>query len=283
MLIPHITPEQLRTQPDQTVNIINRLIDQVNILTNKKQADTIKVKQPRRPQGAILFVKFPISRGVLYNRIMDNLLPENEYYSVESRKYVNPQVGLDERNAFINNLRSLQQANNQQISSQTSNLGTSVPSNLGGLMGGTGYWTSRYQTPQTNSLVNDLRTVAQAQALNEMLANEEAMWQKRYKDAYRQYQQRAYKNGNGGGNGGGGNGNGNGNQSGWNGETTLNPTGDDKSKSTTPPNPEDFWVDANTQQQTGAVTPSQIFNVMNPLHWIGLMQEAKFNGRRRFE
>ena len=36
MLIPHITPEQLRTQPDQTVNIINRLIDQVNILTNKK-------------------------------------------------------------------------------------------------------------------------------------------------------------------------------------------------------------------------------------------------------
>ena len=214
-----------------------------------------------------MFVKFPIPRGVLYNRIMDNLLPENEYYSVESRNYVNPQVGLDERNAFINNLRSLQQANNQQISSQTSNLGTSVPSNLGGLMGGTGYWTSRYQTPQMNSLANDLRTVAQAQALNEMLANEEAMWQKRYKDAYRQYQQRAYNNNKNNSNG---NGNGNGNQSGWNGETTLNPTDPNNSKSTTPPNPEDYWVDPNNKQQAvGPVMPLPGF--LNPLHWIGLM------------
>ena len=32
-LIPSITPEMLRTQPDQTVEIINRLIDTVNSLS----------------------------------------------------------------------------------------------------------------------------------------------------------------------------------------------------------------------------------------------------------
>ena len=36
MLIPRITPEMIRRQPDQVSDIINRLIDQVNILTNKK-------------------------------------------------------------------------------------------------------------------------------------------------------------------------------------------------------------------------------------------------------
>lgn len=36
MLIPRISPDMLRNQPDQVSDILNRLIDQVNILSNKK-------------------------------------------------------------------------------------------------------------------------------------------------------------------------------------------------------------------------------------------------------
>lgn len=37
MQIPKITSEMLSKQPDQTVNIINRLIDEVNELTRNKK------------------------------------------------------------------------------------------------------------------------------------------------------------------------------------------------------------------------------------------------------
>lgn len=128
------------------------------------------------------------------------MLPENEYYSFENRNYINPQVSLDEQNRFIDNLRNVQAQKNQQITTQTYNLGSALPSNLGGLIGGGGYWRSRYQTPQTNMLVNDLRTAAQSKALSDILANEQAKMQKRYNAAYRASQVRS-SNG-GGGNGG---------------------------------------------------------------------------------
>lgn len=121
-----------------------------------------------------------------------NLLPENEYKVAEDRRYLNPNLQVDATNKFIDNLRSNQQANNTQITMQTRNLGTQVPSNLGGLTGGTGYFTSRYQTPQTNAATQNLRTAAQAAALNQALANEKAYWQKRYQDAYRAQQKSAY-------------------------------------------------------------------------------------------
>lgn len=121
---------------------------------------------------------------------MDKIIPENEFTEVEGRVYVNPQTGVDTTNAFIENLRQTQQGNTQQIIQDTANLGTEVPSNLGGLTGGTGYWTSRYQVPQTNAAVQNLRTAAQAQALNDVLANEQAIWKKRYQDVYRDYQKR---------------------------------------------------------------------------------------------
>lgn len=111
------------------------------------------------------------------------ILPDNEYTEFEGRAYINPQTGIDESNAFIENLRSTQQANNQQIKTDTYNLGTAVPSNLGGLTGGEGYFTARYQTPQTVSLVNDLRATAQADALNKVLQSEQEKWKKRYNDA----------------------------------------------------------------------------------------------------
>ena len=125
------------------------------------------------------------------------ILDDNEFVEVEGRYYANPQVSLDESNAFIDNLRSTQQANNQKIQTDTYNLGTAVPSNLGGLTspsGDTGlsYFTSRYQTPQTNAAVENLRAVAQANALNQVLQNEQEFWKNKYNNAYRRYQKSAY-------------------------------------------------------------------------------------------
>lgn len=127
---------------------------------------------------------------------MESYLPENEYKEFEGRVYANPQVSLDQSNAFIDNLRATQAQQNQQIASDTYNLGTDIQSVQGGLGTNTpanmGYFTSRYQTPQTNSVVENLRATAQAQALNEVLENEQAIWKKRYQDAYRAYQKRQY-------------------------------------------------------------------------------------------
>lgn len=124
------------------------------------------------------------------------MLPENEYSEIESRYYLNPQVGLDESNKFIENLRSVQQQNNSQIAKDTAALGTEVSSNLGGLTGADSYFTSRYQTPQTNATVANLRATAQAKALNDVLANEQAIWKNRYQQAYRNYQSRQYNKAN---------------------------------------------------------------------------------------
>lgn len=139
------------------------------------------------------------------------ILPDNEFYTFEDRQYINPQVSLNEQNAFVDNLRNTQKENTNQINMQTYNLGTAVPSNIGGLTGANSYFSSRYQTPQTNSLAANLRATAQAKALNDVLANEQTKMQKRYNDAYHTSQIRGS---NGGGSGGGG------------GGDSSNPTGD---------------------------------------------------------
>ena len=123
---------------------------------------------------------------------MAQILPETEVTEVEGRRYLDPEVSLREQESFINNLRQSQIDANKEIATQTYNLGTAVPSNLGGLIGGEGYWTSRYQTPQTNATVASLRAAAQAKALNDVLANEQAIWKNRYQQAYRNYQKRQY-------------------------------------------------------------------------------------------
>lgn len=181
---------------------------------------------------------------------MANLLPENETYEFEDRTYINPNVSLDEQTSFIDNFRTAQAQNNQEINTDTYNLGTAVPSNLGGLTGGEGYWTSRYQTPQTEVLVNNLRTAAQAKALNDVLANEQAMWKQRYQKAYNAAKIRSSNSG--GGSGGDGS-----NKSNWDGEVDKKATdGEDKDdnnnenkKTTTPPNPEDYYIDGREQTE----------------------------------
>lgn len=129
------------------------------------------------------------------------MLPENEYSEIESRYYLNPQVGIEESNKFIENLRSTQQQNTAQIAKDTAALGTEVSSNLGGLGAPESYFTSRYAVPQTNSALTNLRATAQASALNQALQNEQEMWKKRYQDAYRKYQKSAYDKANSGGGG----------------------------------------------------------------------------------
>lgn len=135
------------------------------------------------------------------------MLPENETLQFEDRTYVNPEASLQEQNAFIDNLRNVQNQNNAEIATDTYNLGTAVPSNLGGLGGGESYFTSRYQVPQGVALANNLRAAAQAQALNDILSNEQAMMKQRYTNAQKAARQRAAARAAasyGGGNGGGG-------------------------------------------------------------------------------
>ena len=112
-------------------------------------------------------------------------------YEQEDRRYINPQVSLDEQNAFIDNLRSVQEKNNLEIAQDTRNLGTDVPSVLGGLTGSEGYFQSRYQTPQVNEMVSNLRTAAQAKALNDVISNEVAQAKEKYSNAYKSAQKRA--------------------------------------------------------------------------------------------
>ena len=104
-------------------------------------------------------------------------------YEYDGRRYVDPNVLLADQNAFIDNYRNLQTQNNAQIAQQTRALGTQVPSQLGGLTGGGSYFKSRYQTPQTNQAIAELRTAAQAQALQQALQNELEKAKKKYKDA----------------------------------------------------------------------------------------------------
>lgn len=128
----------------------------------------------------------------------------DEYTEFEERAYINPTLSSGEQEQFINNLRDLQTQSNAQIAQQTYNLGTDIPSNLGGLGGGEGYFMSRYQTPQVDEMVATLKSAAQAQALQDVMSNYKDQLQNRYKQAYRRAQRRArnrarYSRGGGGG------------------------------------------------------------------------------------
>ena len=114
----------------------------------------------------------------------------DEYIKVEDRAYINPTLSSSEQEAFIDNLRDIQSQANQQIQEDTYNLGSELPSNLGGLGAGDAYFTSRYQVPQTNEAVATLKAAAQAQALQDVMENYNAQLQNQYKQAYRKAQAR---------------------------------------------------------------------------------------------
>lgn len=108
---------------------------------------------------------------------------EDYAYFDDDRWYVDPNVSLGEQDAFIDNLRSTQAQNNAQIEQQTRNLGTQVPSNMGGLVGGGSYFRARQQTPQTNQTIADLNAVAQGAALGTALQNIVNKYKKKYRDS----------------------------------------------------------------------------------------------------
>lgn len=131
----------------------------------------------------------------------------NDTYQFEDRVYVSPTPAQNEAEQFITTLRETQQGNNAQIEQDTQMLGTDVSSSQGGLISGasnpSSYFASRYQTPQVNQQVANLRAATQAAALNQLLKNDAAQWQKRYKDAYYDYQKRMNDKSNAGSGSGG--------------------------------------------------------------------------------
>lgn len=103
----------------------------------------------------------------------------NEAYDYEGNKYINPTLSRDEQMQFIDNLRSIQANNNAGIQADTRNLGTDVIPTQGGLVGGEDYFMQRYQTPQVDSMVANLRATAQAKALADVLAGLSAQYKQR--------------------------------------------------------------------------------------------------------
>lgn len=110
---------------------------------------------------------------------------DNEILEFEDRAYVSPTVSRDEQMEFINNYRNVLNNNVERINTQTHNLGTDVPSNLGGLTGADATFEQRYVTPNADAAVAELRAKAQETALTQSLNNLKAQMNKRYKDAYR--------------------------------------------------------------------------------------------------
>lgn len=113
-----------------------------------------------------------------------------ETFEFEGTQYVNPTTSRDEQLGFIDNLRAVQNQNNEQIKQDTYNLGTQTTSNLGGLTGAEGKWQAEYQTPQINYMVDNLKSVAQQSALSTALSNLQNAWQNRYNQAQRAYNAR---------------------------------------------------------------------------------------------
>lgn len=114
----------------------------------------------------------------------------SEFYEYEDRAYIQPTLSSGEQQAFIDNLRNIQAQNNAQIAEQTYNLGTQVPSNLGGLGGGEAYFNARYQTPQVGEMVATLKSASQAQELNDILNNYQSQLKQKYSSAQRSYNKR---------------------------------------------------------------------------------------------
>lgn len=114
----------------------------------------------------------------------------DEFYTYEDRAYIKPTLSSGEQEKFIDNLRDIQKQNTAQIAEQTYNLGTQVPSNLGGLGGGESYFTSRYQTPQVDEMVSTLKAASQAQELQDTMSNYQAQLKNKYSQAQRAYNKR---------------------------------------------------------------------------------------------
>lgn len=123
-------------------------------------------------------------------------------FEAEGRQYIRPEVSRDEQLAFIDTLKDVQAQNTAEINQNTYNLGSAVPSNVGGLTGSEGLWEAQYQTPQTMAQVADLKAATQQSALTQEMKNLNDYWQNEYKQSQRRYYRRNKNRRNGGGGGG---------------------------------------------------------------------------------
>lgn len=124
-------------------------------------------------------------------------MDSSEFNYFEDQAYINPKLSSGEQMAFIDKFRDIQNQNNQQIATDTYNLGKALPSNLGGLGGGESYFNARYQNDQVDDMVANLKTAAQAQELNDVMSNYQNQLKKRYSNAQRAYNRRRSSSGSG--------------------------------------------------------------------------------------
>lgn len=117
-------------------------------------------------------------------------MDSSEFYNFEDQAYINPKLSSGEQMAFIDKFRDIQNQNNQQIATDTYNLGKALPSNLGGLGGGESYFNARYQNDQVDDMVANLKTAAQAQELSDVMSNYQNQLKRRYNNAQRAYNRR---------------------------------------------------------------------------------------------
>lgn len=115
----------------------------------------------------------------------------DEYYTFEDRAYISPTLSRDEQLGFVDTLRGVVNQGNEQIQTQTEQLGTNVQPSLGGLTGSGGYFQQRYQTTPVEYQMNTLKATAQAKALNDLMQNYANQAKNRYQQAYRAAQKRA--------------------------------------------------------------------------------------------
>lgn len=99
-----------------------------------------------------------------------------------------PETSRDKQLEFIDTYRQLQAENNARAAASAHALGSDLTAPYGGLHGPSDYMKSRYQAPQTESRIASLRTAAQLSALNQVMNNELAKWEQRYRDAYNRAQ-----------------------------------------------------------------------------------------------
>lgn len=122
-------------------------------------------------------------------------MKNDEIIEFEDRSYVNPEVSLAEYDQFMEKFRNVQGQNQAQINRDTYNLGTQVPSNLGGLTGAEGLWNAQYQRTQVNDAIENLRRTGAAQAVATAMQNQQNAMANRLAQAQRAYnraQQEAY-------------------------------------------------------------------------------------------
>lgn len=112
---------------------------------------------------------------------------------------MNPVTSRDEQLAFIDNLRNTAASDIAKIRNDTYNLGTHIPSNLGGLTGSTGLWRRNFVSPKVESMAQGLRAVAQSSLLEGAMNNYLKQKQQQYQNAYRAAAKRARGGGGGGG------------------------------------------------------------------------------------